>query len=240
MEVAHVHADVAEVIGQFLGGALGERGDEHALLRVGALATFLNQIVNLAFERFESDLWVNEAGGAHDEFHDVALRPADFARCGSGAGVNRLVLHGLEFQKVQRPIVQRAWQAEPVIHQHRFARAVAFEHAADLRHGRVRFVNDEQIIVREKIKQRARLRTGRASGNVPRIILNAGANAHFLHHFKVVFRPLLDALGFEQFAVLLKPRDAFAEFLADGENGALQFVAGCDELFSGKNGDRVE
>ncbi len=141
----------------------------------------------------------------------------------------------LKFQKIQRAIVQRARQPETVIHQNGFARFVAFIHAADLRNGDVRFVNDEQIIVREKIEQRGRPRAGRAVGDVARIIFDAGAKAHFLHHFQVVFRAHLDALGFEQFAVLLKLRDAVAEFLADGEDGALHLVAGGDELFRREN-----
>jgi hypothetical protein len=45
---------------------------------------------------------------------------------------------------------------------------------------------------------------------------------------------MLDALGFEQLAVLFEPGDAVAEFLADGEDGALHLVAGGDELFAGK------
>ena len=48
VQVLHADADLAQVIGQFLGGALGERGDQHALLGVGALAAFVDQVVNLA------------------------------------------------------------------------------------------------------------------------------------------------------------------------------------------------
>ena len=33
VQVAHLQADIAQVIGEILRGALGERGDEHALLR---------------------------------------------------------------------------------------------------------------------------------------------------------------------------------------------------------------
>jgi len=63
-------------------------------------------------------------------------------------------LHGLKFQKIQWTVVERAWQAKSMLDQNGFARFVAFIHAADLRNGRVRFVNDEQIIVRQKIEER--------------------------------------------------------------------------------------
>ena len=80
VQVAHVDADVAQVIGQFLGGALGERGDEHAFLHVGALAAFLDQIVNLALERLDRDLGIDQSGRPHDQFRDAGLRGAIDAR----------------------------------------------------------------------------------------------------------------------------------------------------------------
>ena len=73
VEILDVDADAAQVIGQFLGGALGERRHEYALLRVGAFAAFLDEIVNLALERLERDFRVNQAGRAHDQFHDAGL-----------------------------------------------------------------------------------------------------------------------------------------------------------------------
>ena len=94
--------------------------------------------------------------------------------------------------------------------------------------------------MREKIEQRAGPRAGRAAAEVARVIFDAGAEAHFLHHFQVVFGAHLDALGFEQLAVLLEPGDALAQFLADGQNGAFHLVAGRDELFGRENGDGVE
>ena len=100
----------------------------------------------------------------------------------------------------------------------------------------MRFVNHQQIIRREKIQQCAGPRAGRTSADVPRVILDAGAKAHLNHHFEVVFRAHLDALGFQQLALLFKLGDAQTEFLADGEDGAPQFLVGGDELFPGKHG----
>jgi len=71
VQITHVHADVAQVIREFLRCAFRKRRHEHALLRVGALATFLDQIVNLTFQRFDCDLGINESRWAYDEFHDA-------------------------------------------------------------------------------------------------------------------------------------------------------------------------
>ena len=170
----------------------------------------------------------------------MPLRPPQLARGGCGAGVDGLGLKRLKLEKIHRPVVQRAGQAETVIYQHRLARAIALVHATNLRDCHVRFIQHEQIIVREEIKQRCRPRTRRPAGNVARIVFDAGAETHFLHHFQIVFRPHLNALRLQQPAVPLEPPDALAQFLADGEDGAFHFVAGGHELFRRENHVRLE
>ncbi len=101
------------------------------------------------------------------------------------------------------------------------------------------FIDNQQEVGRKEIDDGGRTRTGRTLGDVARVILDAGAEAHLLHHLQIVFRAHLDALGLEQLAFLLEPRDAIAQFLADGEDGAFKFLGRGDELFSGINGDGV-
>ncbi len=127
----------------------------------------------------------------------------------------------LKFAEFQRAVVQRAGQTKAVLDQDRLARAVAGVHPAELRDGGVRFVHDQQIIARKEIQQCAGARSGRAAREVSRIIFDAGAKTHFLHHFQIVFRAHLDALGLEQFPARLEPRDALAQFLANGQQGVV-------------------
>ena len=47
VDVAHLDAEIAQVIGEVLGGALGQRGDEHALAHADAQPRLLDQIVDL-------------------------------------------------------------------------------------------------------------------------------------------------------------------------------------------------
>ncbi len=106
---------------------------------------------------------IDQAGGADDLLDDAASGPFEFLLGGRGADVNGLALERLKFVELERAVVQRAGQAEAVLDQDRFARAVARVHAADLRHGGVRFVDDQEKIAREKIEQRAGPRAGRAA-----------------------------------------------------------------------------
>ena len=86
VQVLDVDADLAQVIGQFLGGALGQGGHQHALLGVGPLAAFVDQVVDLARERLDGDLGVHQAGGPDDLLDDAALWTIR-VRAGSGVAL---------------------------------------------------------------------------------------------------------------------------------------------------------
>ena len=47
VQVAHPHAELGVVLGQILGHALGQRRDQHALVRLDPLADLAEQIVDL-------------------------------------------------------------------------------------------------------------------------------------------------------------------------------------------------
>ena len=147
------------------------------------------------------------------------------------ADVDDLVRHPHELLEIQRPVIERARQAEAVFDQHRLARAVAFIHAADLRDRGVRFIDHEQEILREKIEQRERLRARRPAGEMPRVILDAVAEAHLLHHLEIVFRAHLQPLRFEQLALRFELDDALdpARSRIEAER-AVQLVRRRDEL----------
>ena len=136
-----------------------------------------------------------------------------------------------ELLEIQRPVIERARQAEAVFDQDGLTRLVAFIHAADLRNGGVRFVDHEQIILREKIEQRERLRAGRATGKMARVILDAVAETHFLQHLEIVFGAHFQALRFEQSALRFEHDDAVVEFVANRGERAIQLVRRRDELF---------
>ncbi len=106
-------------------------------------------------------------------------------------------------------------QPEPEIDEVALARHVALVHAADLRHRHMRLVDDEQEVLREVVDQRGGCRAGRAAVDMPRIVLDAGAEADLTDHLEVVLGPHPQPLRLQQFALLLQFGEPLLELLLD-------------------------
>ena len=63
MDIGRVDAPFYQVLVQFLGHALGERGDQYALVGVYALAYLFHQVVYLVQRRAYLDFGVEKSGG---------------------------------------------------------------------------------------------------------------------------------------------------------------------------------
>ncbi len=96
------------------------------------------------------------------------------------------------------PVVERARQPEAVLDERLLARAVAAVHRADLRDGLVRLVEDHQEVFGEVVDERRRRLAGLPVREVARVVLDAVAEAHLLHHLEVVLGPLLEPLLLEE------------------------------------------
>ena len=140
MQIAAVHADLGIIFGQILGHALGQRGHQHALIRLRALADLAQQVVHLALDRPDFDFRIDQAGRPDDLLHHHARRLGQLVRARRRRDVDHLVDAMLELLERQRTVVERAGQAESVRHQHLLARAVAVIHAVKLRDGLVALV----------------------------------------------------------------------------------------------------
>ena len=111
--------------------------------------------------------------------------------------VRDLVRHSHELLEIQRPIIERARQPKSVFHQDRLARPIALVHPADLRDRRVRLIDHEQVILREKIEERVGLRSRHSAGEMAGIIFDAAAESHLLQHFEIVLGAHLQPLRFQ-------------------------------------------
>src|SRR5207244_5974096 len=83
MKVTHLQANLAQIIGQIFGRALGQSGDQHAFAFFHALPAQLDRVVDLALERLDCDLRVQETGRANDLFDNqrrAGSRDVEFFR----------------------------------------------------------------------------------------------------------------------------------------------------------------
>ncbi len=117
---------------------------------------------------------------------------------------DRLRAHHVPFLEPQRPVVHAGGQPEAVFGERRLAPEVAAEHAADLRHGDVAFVGKHQRVVRHVFEQRRRRLARTASGEIARIVLDAGAASGRFHHFEIEGGALLQPLRFQKAALVVE------------------------------------
>ena len=67
VQITHLQSDIAQIIGQIFGRAFRQCRDENALaLFFHALPAKLDRVVDLMFERFERDPWIEKSGRAND------------------------------------------------------------------------------------------------------------------------------------------------------------------------------
>ena len=120
-----------------------------------------------------------------------------------------------------RAVVERARQTEAVLHERLLARAVALEHAADLRNGLVRLVDEADEVVREEVEQAVGPLARLAPVEEARVVLDAVAVAELAQHLHVELRALAQAVRLEQLALLLELLRARLELVADLADRAL-------------------
>jgi hypothetical protein len=142
--------------------------------------------------------------------------------------------------EAQRPVVERARQAEAVRHQRLFARAIAFVHGPDLRDRDVALVEHHQVVAREVVEQRGRRLARLAVAQVPAVVLDAVAEAHLLQQLEVVHGALLQALALQQLALGLEARERLAQLLADGVDGLLALLLGRDVVAAREDGGGLQ
>ena len=117
VQVTHLDAVLVQVFGEVFGHALGERGDQHALVRRDAAVDLGQHVVDLRAHRADLDLRIDQAGRAHHLLDDVACRVAQFVRAGRGRDEDHLRRERLPLVEPQRPVVERRRQAEAVLDQ---------------------------------------------------------------------------------------------------------------------------
>ena len=217
VQVLHLHAVLQQVLSQILRHALGEGRNQHTLITLNAHANLLKQIINLTLGRLDHNLRVNQTGRANNLLHiTISLRQLILTR--GRRKVNRLTDTLQELLPLQRAVIHRRRQTETMLHQGALTRHITLIHGTNLRNRHVRLVNNQQEIIREIIQQTVRGATGGTTVNMARVVLNAIAEAHLLHHFQVVGGAHTQTLRLQQLALRFESLQALAQLILNGGN----------------------
>ena len=226
MQILDLDAPLGEVGRELLGHLLRQGGDKDSFVAFDAHTHLLQEVVDLALGGLDDDERVNEARRANDLLDDAV---GAFKLVGAGG---RRQVDGLsnalgKLIPLQRAVVHRGGQAEPIVDEGALTRHVSLKHRADLWNGHVRLVDDEQEVVGEVVQQRVRRRARSAPVDVARIVLDTRARADFFEHLQVEGGAHAQALLLEQLVLAAEPRKAIIELILDGGDRLLHtFLAG--------------
>ena len=145
-----------------------------------------------------------------------------------------------ELVEAERPVVERRREPEAVLDQRLLARAVALVHAADLRHGLMRLVDEDEEVVAEEVEQRVWRRARRAPVEDARVVLDPVAVAELLQHLQVVLGALPDPVRLEQLPFGLEDLHLLLELVLDLADSALDRVPGGHVLRRRKDREVLE
>jgi hypothetical protein len=181
----------------------------------------VEQVRHLPLRPADLDLRVQQPRRADDLLDDLAPGLLQLVGAGRGAHVHHPRDDLLEFLERERAVVERAGQAEPVVHEDHLALAVAVVHRADLRDRHVALVDHQHPVApggpgEEVVEQGEGALARAAPVEVARVVLDARAVADLLDHLQVVLRARQQALGLEQLALGAQLEDARVQLLADG------------------------
>ena len=240
VDISGLNTVVEQVVGEFLGHALGERGHQRALIDLDALLNLLHEVVDLIGRGAHFDHGVEQSGRTYHLLHDNTLALCQLIVGRRGADVDDLVRKTLKLVEAQGTVVHGRGQAEAILHEVGLAGAVAAIHSRDLRHADVALIDDEQEVVGEEIEEAIRTGAGLAAVEVAAVVLDARAVAQFANHLHIVCHALEQTLGFERLAYLLEIFHTGCQVVFDLMNGGLRLLLGGHEEVGGINAIFVE
>ena len=238
MHVARADALVEQVVGKVFRHLFRQCGNKHALVTSSAFLCLVDDVVNLTGTRSHDDFRIEQAGGSNNLL-DLLLAYLFLVVTRCSRHVDELRHALFKLVEAQRTVIQAAWQAEPVLCQRDLTRAVAFVHAANLRHGHVAFVDNAQKVVGEIVDKRVGGLAWLASVQMARVVLDAAAKAHRLQHFQIVVDAHLKPLCLQQLPLGLELLQALAELFADGLKRMIHLGTRRHVVRSGPDGQRL-
>ena len=104
VEVAHPHARLLQIRGKLFCHALCEGCDDHALLTCDSFLNASHEVIDLSCSWHDSNLWINDAGGADELLHDL-IRMRELVAPRGGRHIDRLAHARLKLFEGERAII---------------------------------------------------------------------------------------------------------------------------------------
>ena len=193
MHIPDPDPHAVQILGQVLGHALGERGDEGPIALLGREAHLGEDVVDLPLDGPQEYLRVHQARGPNDLLRHLG-RAGQLPGAGRGGHAEHLGDPLQKLVELQRSVVEGGGEPKAVLHQLLLAHPIPPVHGADLGDGHVALVDDEQKILGKIVDQGIGRLPGAPAVEVAGVVFDAVAVADLLHHLHVVADPLLDAL----------------------------------------------
>ena len=236
MQVFDFNATLQKIIGKIFGHLLGQRSHQRTFITSHTILDFSKQIIDLPVNRTHIDLRINQSRRSDDLFdHTITQTKFIIARC--GGKINRLADAFKEFRPFEWTIIHCRRQTEPVFHQRALTAGVTLIHGANLRHGNMRFIDDQQKIVGEKVKQRVRRTSRLSTVEMPRIILHSRADANLREHLQIVCGTHGKTLRLKFLALFAQFGGTLVKFLLNGRQCSLHTLRPCHIVRCRKNMD---
>lgn len=115
------------------------------------------------------------------------------------------------------------------------AGGVTLVHGADLRHGDVRLVDDQEEVLREVVDEGVGRGAALAVVHVQRVVLDAGAGPDLAHHLQVVRGAHAQPLRLQHLALLLQLGEALGQLRLDAADRLLHALGPGDVVAGGED-----
>ena len=177
MHVFDLDTHFFEVVGQVFCHLLGQGGDKGPLSTFYTRIDFTQEIVHLSHGRTHFDLRIEKTCRTNDLLDD-SISLFHFILTWCRRHINDLVDMAFKLFPTQWPVIQSRRQTEAIVDQHFLARAVSIVHALDLSHSHVAFIDHDEEIFWEEVKESVRRLSFTPAIHVTRVVFDPIGVAH--------------------------------------------------------------
>ena len=152
MHVFDLDTHFLKIVSQVFSHLLSQSCYKDTLAFFSTAINFTKEVIHLTHSWTNFDFWIKKPCRTDDLLnHSLGLFHLIVAR--SSRNIYNLMYMTLEFFTSKRTVIKRRWQTETVINQHLLTSLVSVIHSLNLTHCHVTFINHDEEVFWEEIKQ---------------------------------------------------------------------------------------